>query len=91
MMKETPRIMYVNKMNIEDSNNSNNHDEDDKSSLTLLNPLNYESTGSTESLQCCKYESNPGNGSRPKNFESERGKLIAFPLRSKIFLDSLNF
>lgn len=71
MMEETPRIMYVNKML---PNNENVLDQNDKNSLTILNPINYESNEALKSTICCKFERGISNA-RSRNYESERGKI----------------
>lgn len=71
MMEETPRIMYVNKML---PNNENVIDQNDKNSLTILNPISYESNDVIKSTVCCKFERGIPNA-RSRNYESERGKI----------------
>ncbi|XKL59077.1 hypothetical protein PGB90_000093 [Kerria lacca] len=69
MIDETPHILYVNKVTLDDTEITN---EDNKNALTLLHPVSYESNENRESVVCCKFERSITN-IRTKNFESERG------------------
>lgn len=62
--------MFVNKLAKEEPI-CHDTEEDDKSSLTMLNPITYESAENAEWMSCCKYE--PPINPRSKNYESERG------------------